>query len=156
MTVAIFLLFTYYYLYNIYTTSAQHLRRWSNAVQMLYKCFAFIGSGLILYNMWPRLRHQCVRQNIFRWRSLTCWWRHTDITKICSNITEISILIPHSCSMGHIHALLFYREWRRNRSYAFSMSDENNPISGVVPAVKRPPITRVLHSAVWCAIADPL
>ena len=27
--------------YNICTTSAQRLRRWSNIVQMLYKCFVF-------------------------------------------------------------------------------------------------------------------
>ena len=27
------------HLYNISTTSAQRLRRWSNIVQMLYKCF---------------------------------------------------------------------------------------------------------------------
>ena len=33
-------------LYNIYTTSAQRLRRlrrWSNMVEMLYKCFVFVG-----------------------------------------------------------------------------------------------------------------
>ena len=29
------------HLYNIHTTSAQRLRRWSNIVKMLYKCFAF-------------------------------------------------------------------------------------------------------------------
>ena len=31
------------HLYNIYTTSAQRLRRWSSIVQMLYKCFVFAG-----------------------------------------------------------------------------------------------------------------
>ena len=31
------------HLYNICTTSAQRLRRWSNIVQMLYKCFVFTG-----------------------------------------------------------------------------------------------------------------
>ena len=30
-------------LYNICTTAAQRLRRWSNVVQMLYKCFVFAG-----------------------------------------------------------------------------------------------------------------
>ena len=30
-------------LYNICTTSAQRLRRWSNIVQMLYKCLVFTG-----------------------------------------------------------------------------------------------------------------
>ena len=29
--------------YNIYTTSSQRLRRWSNIVQMLYECFVFAG-----------------------------------------------------------------------------------------------------------------
>ena len=29
------------YLYNISTTSTQRLRRWSNIVEMLYKCFVF-------------------------------------------------------------------------------------------------------------------
>ena len=29
--------------YNIHTTSAQRLRRWSNIVYMLYKCFVFAG-----------------------------------------------------------------------------------------------------------------
>ena len=32
------------HLYNIYTTSAQRLRRWSNIVYMLYKCSVFTGS----------------------------------------------------------------------------------------------------------------
>ena len=31
------------HLYNLWTTSAQRLRRWSNIVQMLYKCFVFAG-----------------------------------------------------------------------------------------------------------------
>ena len=31
------------HLYNICTTSAQRLRRWSNIVQMLHKCFVFAG-----------------------------------------------------------------------------------------------------------------
>ena len=31
------------HLYNICTTSAQRLRRWSNIAQMLYKCFVFTG-----------------------------------------------------------------------------------------------------------------
>ena len=29
--------------YTICTTSAQRLRRWSNIVQMVYKCFVFTG-----------------------------------------------------------------------------------------------------------------
>ena len=45
------------HLYNICTTSAQRLRRWSNIVQMLYKCFVFVGkvvshSGLTPWR-WP-------------------------------------------------------------------------------------------------------
>ena len=31
------------HLYNIYTTSAQRLRRWPNIVYMLYKCFVIAG-----------------------------------------------------------------------------------------------------------------
>ena len=31
------------HLYTIYTTSAQRLRRWSNIVEMLYKCFVLAG-----------------------------------------------------------------------------------------------------------------
>ena len=34
------------HLYNICKTSAQRLRRWSNIVQMLYKCFVFAGMSL--------------------------------------------------------------------------------------------------------------
>ena len=34
------------HLYNIFTTSAQRLRRWSNIVQMLYKCFVLTGITL--------------------------------------------------------------------------------------------------------------
>ena len=34
------------HLYNICTTSAQRLRRRSNIVQMLYKCFVFAGIGM--------------------------------------------------------------------------------------------------------------
>ena len=32
------------HLYSICTTSAQRLRRWTNIVQMLYKCFVFAGN----------------------------------------------------------------------------------------------------------------
>ena len=31
------------HLYTICTMSAQHLRRWSNIIQMLYRCFVFTG-----------------------------------------------------------------------------------------------------------------
>ena len=31
------------HLYNIYTMSAKRLRRWSNIVQMLYKCLCLLG-----------------------------------------------------------------------------------------------------------------
>ena len=44
------------HLYNICTTSAQLLRRWSNIVQMLYKCFVFAGSDpclLVSGYLWP-------------------------------------------------------------------------------------------------------
>ena len=34
------------HLYNICTTLSQRLRRWSNIVQMLYKCFVFAGIAL--------------------------------------------------------------------------------------------------------------
>ena len=34
------------HLYNICTTSAQRFRRWSNIVQMLFKCFVFAGWSL--------------------------------------------------------------------------------------------------------------
>ena len=33
------------HLYNISSTSAQRFRRWSNIVQMLYKCFVFAGQS---------------------------------------------------------------------------------------------------------------
>ena len=33
------------HLYNISTMSAQRLRRWSDIVQMLYKCFVFASLG---------------------------------------------------------------------------------------------------------------
>ena len=36
------------HLYNTYTTSAQRLRRWSNIVKVLYKCFVFAGT-LVTY-----------------------------------------------------------------------------------------------------------
>ena len=39
------------HLYNICTTLAQRLRRWSNIVQMLYKCFVF--AGIWLYSTAP-------------------------------------------------------------------------------------------------------
>ena len=37
-------------LYNIWTTLAQRLLRWSNIVQMLYKCFVFTGIFQIVDN----------------------------------------------------------------------------------------------------------
>ena len=33
--------------HNICTTSAQRLRRWSNIVQMFYRCFVFAGMCLV-------------------------------------------------------------------------------------------------------------
>ena len=33
------------HLYNISTTTAQRLRRWSNIGQMLYKCLVFTGNA---------------------------------------------------------------------------------------------------------------
>ena len=36
------------HLHNIYTTLAQRLRRWTNIVQMLYKCVVFTGVALVL------------------------------------------------------------------------------------------------------------
>ena len=39
------------HLYNICTTSAQRLRRWSNIIQMLYKCFVFTGHvDIVIHN----------------------------------------------------------------------------------------------------------
>ena len=35
-------------LHNICTTSAQRLRRWSNIVQMLDKCFVFTGMPMLV------------------------------------------------------------------------------------------------------------
>ena len=35
------------HLYNICTTPAQRLRRWTNVVQMLYKCFVFAGINTV-------------------------------------------------------------------------------------------------------------
>ena len=43
-------------LYNICTTSAQRLRRWSYIVQMLYKCFVFTGHILVQVTIYRRLR----------------------------------------------------------------------------------------------------
>ena len=37
------------HLYTICTTSAQRLRRWSNIVQMLYKCFVFAGKMIYMW-----------------------------------------------------------------------------------------------------------
>ena len=36
------------HLYNICTPSAQRLRRWSNIVHMLYKCFVFAGPPVLI------------------------------------------------------------------------------------------------------------
>ena len=47
------------HLYNICTTSAQRLRRWSNIVQMLYKCFVFSGVmvNFVTINPFPAKLH---------------------------------------------------------------------------------------------------
>ena len=36
------------YLYNIYTTPAQHLRRWADVAEMLYKCFYCMVGQMIV------------------------------------------------------------------------------------------------------------
>ena len=40
------------HLYNIYTTSAQRLRRWSNILQMIYKCFMFTAWVILWEIAW--------------------------------------------------------------------------------------------------------
>ena len=45
----IYILLVRQHLYNICTTSAQSLRRWSNSVQMLYKCFVFTRNDIYVY-----------------------------------------------------------------------------------------------------------
>ena len=37
------------HLYNIRTMLDQRRRRWADVVQMLYKCFVFVGKALITY-----------------------------------------------------------------------------------------------------------
>ena len=41
------------HLHNICTTSAQRLRRWSNIVQMLCKCFVLLGLEELLCERQP-------------------------------------------------------------------------------------------------------
>ena len=55
------------HLYNIYTTSAQRLRHWSNIVLMLYKCFVLaeivgwlLCSGLVAWLAYEALNGCCI------------------------------------------------------------------------------------------------
>ena len=50
-------------LYNIYTTSAQRLRRWSNIVQIIYKCFVFAGGGTYAT---PQMRAESTKHSLTR------------------------------------------------------------------------------------------
>ena len=63
------------HLYNICTTSAQRLRRWSNIVQMLYKCFVLTGTDVCLSITISTKMTKWLSN--FLYRSLpSCWWRH--------------------------------------------------------------------------------
>ena len=84
-------------LYNICTTSAQRLRRWSSIVQMLHICFVFTGSPSVtvpVYIVWaittewgvgsqpndPRSRQTPLFKNRFRvdfhlWNIASLWRR---------------------------------------------------------------------------------
>ena len=52
-------------LYNVWTTLAQRLRRWSNIVQMLYKCFVFAGMHLLRLPVSHQTQE--VHQELFVW-----------------------------------------------------------------------------------------
>ena len=85
------------HLYNICTTSSQRLRRWSNIVQMLYKCFVFAGpqpmhpytltQWVVFFLVWDRhsgknllLSWLWVNQTVPRLSWLTDW--------ICSHLRK--------------------------------------------------------------------
>ena len=91
-------------LHKICTTSAQRLRRWSNIVQMLYKCFVFAAIGSACWRCWPaedvsfrprqtvssRTRVKSyghVRLRIY-WRRMlevAVWWYASSRTTLCTN-----------------------------------------------------------------------
>ena len=48
--------------YEICTSSAQRLRRWSNIVQMLYKCFVFAELAYIIFDIFPGDRTEGISQ----------------------------------------------------------------------------------------------
>ena len=51
-------------LHNICTTSAQRLRRWSNIVQMLYKCFVFTGLYITAHNYIDKVMEVAIKKII--------------------------------------------------------------------------------------------
>ena len=53
------------HLYNICTTSAQRLRRWSNIIQMLYKCFVFAGQYVVWTSQQRSVSRVCNKQRHF-------------------------------------------------------------------------------------------
>ena len=85
------------HLYNICTTLAQRLRRWSNFVQMLYKCFVL--AGLIVAQM-------CYNSTVW----LNCKEEHTDLSMTSNLSCVLSVLsigsrFWYSCSNAMAEAL---------------------------------------------------
>ena len=79
--------------YNICTMSAQRLPRRSNIVQMVYKCFMFVGKQLdkkhfgvpyyvkhnLIWLTWETLRQAVLRPSLLR--DCSCWWICMDSPK---------------------------------------------------------------------------
>ena len=94
------------HLYNIYTTSAQRLRCWSNIAWILYKCFVLAGMLCIIYS-------------IMKW-GLPISWTWSDDHSPSGYLSDHGIL-----NLFYLHAQAYYKI--RSLPYNYK------PILGVNP-----------------------
>ena len=93
------------HLYNICTTSAQRLRRWSSVVQMLCKCFVFAGLRLAGGDF-PPPHQQARRPNVFD-VGRTLYKFYTNV--LCLLALDFPAVWICCLDSGDIQ---FWRQWR--------------------------------------------
>ena len=114
------------YLYNICKTSAQRLRRWSNIVQMLYKCCVYRGAQA----KWA----QSPQIATFRWSEWSIWNIYITDSLLLSPRVAMYRSLGHLCLPGlgdfilltAVSSLIIIRQWCLLNVLYFSYSSQCN------------------------------
>ena len=109
------------HLYNNCTTRAQRLQRWPNIVQMLYRCFVFIGKAYLTSNTactlsrWQNIRSDQNSNHVPGWAELN-WLLNRD------RLIEIEIIMLSNFKLRYVSLRTAIYDF-------FSCHDDLNPFS---------------------------